>query len=757
MPPKGIVPGDHPDIRTYLRERNRDYRTRRQRWYSNPAPYDFLPDHWPSEVCILVRLPTELVLMVIEDLYQADLYHLALTCRRMAECTISTLYTRDITRFGCIALRWSCTFGIIPTLERALWFGAPVDYIFHEDSAAGCDWVIGGWEDSIYYFSPLVTAIAADEPHAVRALCAHGADANGKPFERNRLSYYFWIHPIHFVMGHPDFPIRRPGIRQGNPDIVKCLFDAGADPNQGLYCDTTLLQRGVTPLFLAMQSKVPAETVRLLLEHGADPAITGAWVGRFRWKARRFIWGDDMSPLEMLLLPGGADPDWPWGLDLEKLTLLLTYGGANVLDGHRPSQQGGLYPVLYHHLDSPEIVRLTRLFIAKGADLAGWEAQCGISPIEAVLCWAAVRCAALDPREVGKAPDIISRTCELVAIMAEATLGVVESNDPSNLVAERSTILDRPVRTIKDAMAEFYVRSTHDPTPLSYVCSPFRLPGGTRLIDTLLWFGANINAASGEGVTALHHAVMFNTGVAIGLLVESSGGPAFSGLDVNAPDCRGWTPLHYACHFGFSRRQTKQADAVRVLLDHGANIHARTVSGITPLLLAVWCSNGPVVELLLDRGARREDLSIPPFEVGSENPYNPLVDHPGVIFEDTPAAWRGDEEHVTGNILKIRGLLLNHTRREEVEFIDAREAPDGAPTENLHSTASIYEPCFFEIEDVTQGRYTEMAGYTTHSTYSQRLKFASFNLRVYVIDTFSHHPYRRTFQFPWVEHAPFWW
>jgi hypothetical protein len=52
-----------------------------------------------------------------------------------------------------------------------------------------------------------------------------------------------------------------------------------------------------------------------------------------------------------------------------------------------------------------------------------------------------------------------------------------------------------------------------------------------------------------------------------------------AGADIDLPDVFGWTLLHLAC---FQR----DAAGVRFLLQHGANIHAKTLKGITPILLA---------------------------------------------------------------------------------------------------------------------------------------------------------------------------
>ncbi|HLG97401.1 MAG TPA: ankyrin repeat domain-containing protein [Bryobacteraceae bacterium] len=62
----------------------------------------------------------------------------------------------------------------------------------------------------------------------------------------------------------------------------------------------------------------------------------------------------------------------------------------------------------------------------------------------------------------------------------------------------------------------------------------------------------------------------------------------------NSPDGRGTTPLMYACALGSS-------DAVKMLLDSGANVNAANEFGATPLM---WCAGDLTkVRYLLDRGA----------------------------------------------------------------------------------------------------------------------------------------------------------
>jgi ankyrin repeat protein len=71
------------------------------------------------------------------------------------------------------------------------------------------------------------------------------------------------------------------------------------------------------------------------------------------------------------------------------------------------------------------------------------------------------------------------------------------------------------------------------------------------------------------------------------------------GDDVNLADSAGFTPLHFAA-------QGLHADVARLLIEAGADLHARNRFGATALLVAlskVRATNGEVVRVLLDAGA----------------------------------------------------------------------------------------------------------------------------------------------------------
>ena len=70
------------------------------------------------------------------------------------------------------------------------------------------------------------------------------------------------------------------------------------------------------------------------------------------------------------------------------------------------------------------------------------------------------------------------------------------------------------------------------------------------------------------------------------------------GEDVNRPDASEWTPLHFAA-------QSQSEEAVRVLLDAGAEVDVPNVDGNTALWVSLvnYRGNGRVPAVLIDHGA----------------------------------------------------------------------------------------------------------------------------------------------------------
>ena len=114
--------------------------------------------------------------------------------------------------------------------------------------------------------------------------------------------------------------------------------------------------------------------------------------------------------------------------------------------------------------------------------------------------------------------------------------------------------------------------------------------GSVEDLRVALVAGANVHARDEGGRTPLVYAAS-NANLSVLLL------PLGAGTVIEAHDHLGWTPLVTAILF------SENPDAVRVLLDAGANLEAGDVFGSTPLMHAASDDDPDAVRLLLAAGA----------------------------------------------------------------------------------------------------------------------------------------------------------
>jgi ankyrin repeat protein len=126
-------------------------------------------------------------------------------------------------------------------------------------------------------------------------------------------------------------------------------------------------------------------------------------------------------------------------------------------------------------------------------------------------------------------------------------------------------------------------------------------PGATAIADaamakdndavrSLLKQGGDVNAAQGDGMTALHWAAMHGDAALTGALL-------YAGGNVQATTrLGGYTPLHLAS-------QTGTRAVVDALVGRGADVNARATTGATPLMFAASAGNSDALQALLDHGA----------------------------------------------------------------------------------------------------------------------------------------------------------
>ena len=114
--------------------------------------------------------------------------------------------------------------------------------------------------------------------------------------------------------------------------------------------------------------------------------------------------------------------------------------------------------------------------------------------------------------------------------------------------------------------------------------------GDLAAVRALVRQGERVNAAQGDGMTALHWAAFHgDSAMAVALLGARAALPAVTRVGAH-------TPLHVAVRQG-------HAPVVRVLLRGGADVAGRTAEGAAPLHLAALAGDTGVIGALLRRGA----------------------------------------------------------------------------------------------------------------------------------------------------------
>src|SRR5688572_18586103 len=159
-------------------------------------------------------------------------------------------------------------------------------------------------------------------------------------------------------------------------------------------------------------------------------------------------------------------------------------------------------------------------------------------------------------------------------------------------------------------------------------------------VRALLQQGADVNAAQGDGMTALHWAATHGDTELVRMLI-------FGGARLESTTRNGsYTPLHQAARTG-------SAPVVKALLEAGANVNATTTSGgSTPLHLAAAQGSRETVAVLIERGAK--------------------VDERESAFGRTPLMWAAAANRLAAiEVLLAKGAQVALT--SNVEDVPARE------------------------------------------------------------------------------------
>lgn len=257
------------------------------------------------------------------------------------------------------------------------------------------------------------------------------------------------------------------------------------------------------------------------------------------------------------------------------------FAGANANLAMR--DRNGVTPLLY--ASAMGSVEAMKLLIQSGADVNSVD-NGGSSP----LLWAAC-----DPVRVSL----------LLKNGANAKGKTMAGRTPL-MAAAHCQSAEESVRLLLAAGADVNAVADDKQTPLIEAS----LTGGPRIMRMLLAAGAKAGTSDGGGFTCLMAAVGWNDVELVRQLLAKGAAihakNTFAGKVVHGDIAlRELTALMLASAYG-------SPALVKVLLDAGAEINARDVRGMSPLLFAVSSSNqdARVVKLLLERGSDVNNVSV---------------------------------------------------------------------------------------------------------------------------------------------------
>jgi uncharacterized protein len=388
-------------------------------------------------------------------------------------------------------------------------------------------------------------------------------------------------------------------IEEGEEEQVKDLLEMGADVN------ATEPSRGNTPLIEASASKLP-NIVKILLDNGADVNATNNDNSTALMEAINCNWVDPefgtpwnvvengITSIMNMLLAAGADVNMVNNDGKTALRIAKETGCTNIikvpLKGHSVAQF-----IVPRHLKRQEEQR------QKWIDRKNLNAS--MAQFHVKKPYGHPRMHTDITRQIGdylsKKPNDKSpaaggkrrtrkykksnkkiRKTRSKRQRGGADEQELEQRDDN--IIRLSSFNDEDVRKVIANLLEEGVSPVAKNTAL-HVASR---NGHTEIVEMLLEKGADVNAKTNEGITALIRASEKGHTETVARLLEK-------GADVNAKDSDGWTALMWASRNG-------HAETVTILLEEGADVNAKDnyFLGSTALDIAIKKEHPEIVKLL---------------------------------------------------------------------------------------------------------------------------------------------------------------
>jgi len=413
--------------------------------------------------------------------------------------------------------------------------------------------------------TPLHLAVRADDLAKVDKLLAAGADAKAA----NR----YGITPLYLAC------------ENANPSIIERLLKAGADPN-------STSTEGETALMTVARTGV-VEAAKVLLDHGAKVDAREEWHGQ-----TALMWAVNEEHPAMIkeLIAHGADVN-----AVSNINKWERQNTAEPREKWLPS--GGLTPLLFAARQG--CVECEQILLDAGAKINTVDPD-GISPVLIAIINGHYDAAGFLLNN-GADPNLADETGRTALFSAVDFNTMPASNRPSPKVIDNklssldliALLLDKGANVnaqLKKQQPYRVKLDRGDDTMLTTGTTPLlraAKAGDVPAMRLLLAKGADPKLATRAGITPLMAAAglgskeedttgRFKTEADA---IESIKLCLDAGVDINAANGQGQTALHAAALKGYNK-------VVQFLADHGASLNAKDKQGKTPLDAALGQAGG---------------------------------------------------------------------------------------------------------------------------------------------------------------------